>query len=102
MKIKNQVEEDEMFETIQVGLNLIFNKKRGACKKYRLIFREFLKKKGVIKGRALVMTEKVDDIYAVANASEQKLITRPLSRCTAAQLGLYLVSLLERKSENNF
>ena len=99
----DRVEEDEMFETIQAGLELIFNKKRGACKKYRPIFREFLSKKGIIKGRALVMAkeEKVDNIYAVANASDAELITRPLSRCTAKQLGLYLVSLLKKRSGGN-
>ena len=98
---KDHCDKNEMFETVQVGLNSIFSKTRGACKKYRPLFREFLREKGIIKGRAPVMTakaqkERVNDIYALANATENQITTRPLSRCTAQEMGLYLVSLLKK------
>ncbi len=87
---------------IKSGLNQIRGRERGACKKYYKIFRAVLKEFGIPRGSAIVLTkegrkrkELSQAMDALARAPDEDLTTRPLSRCTAEQLGLYLVHLLE-------
>ena len=85
---------------VTTGLNKIFNRKWGACRKYREKFRSILRDYGITRGTALVLTQdgkealdRTVDVLVKAPASF--ITTRPLSRCTAEQLGLYLIYLLE-------
>ena len=92
-------EDNDMLQKVQAGLNSIFLKERGSCKKYRPIFREMLRKKGIHRGSAFVLTaqarkERAHNVNLLVNASKSQLKTRPLSRCTAEELGLYLAYLL--------
>ncbi len=94
----------EVFETLQVGLNSIFNRERGSCKKYKPIFREILSKFGVKRGRAIVLTKesrkaRANNIHALDKASKGDLSYRPLSKCTAEQLGLYVAYLLHKENK---
>jgi superfamily I DNA/RNA helicase len=96
----------EMLEAIKLGLNSIFDRKRGASTQYRPIFREFLQTIGIARGKAMVITcnSKKDmgkDIYALVNAKQNEITNRPLSRCTTKQLGLYLVFLLDKENLNS-
>jgi superfamily I DNA/RNA helicase len=89
-----------MLQILKVGLNSIFTKERGACKKYRPIFRKMLKENGIHRGSAIVLTRKArndveKDLNCLSNARKDQLTTRPLSRCRAEELGLYLVHLLD-------
>lgn len=92
----NDADKKEMLKIIEVGLQLIFDKKKGACNQYRPIFLDLLKKIGINRGNAVVARKDTNDsMYAVANACENQTTTRPISRCTSKELGLFLVYLLK-------
>ena len=91
---------EEMLETVQKGMQLIFDKKRGACKLYLTIFRDNLVQIGKKRGKALVLRKdarlkNVNDINALINSKKDEITTRSFSTCTARELGLYLVYLLK-------
>jgi len=70
----------KMLHLVRQGLEEIEAKRRGACQEYTQKFRYLLKEQfDLSRGRIAVSTDEG---------------TRPLSRCTAAQLGQYLESLL--------
>lgn len=98
--------ETKMLETIKLGLNAIFDRKRGASSQYRPLFREFLQMIGIVRGKAMIITcnaqeNMAKDIYALVNANQNQITTRALSRCTAEQLGLYLIFLLNKNKHNS-
>ena len=83
------------------GLNQIFSKKLGSCRKYRKIFLSMLREYGIKRGTALVLTkdgkkELSKSVDVLINAPSSSLTTRALSRCTAEQLGQYLIYLLHQ------
>jgi superfamily I DNA/RNA helicase len=95
------LKKDEVFETLHHGMNMIFNRKRGACKQYKPIFRNMLKDQGISRGRIQVLkreysSKELKCIHALVNAPSDNIATRPISRCTAKQLGLYLFALLSK------
>jgi len=84
------------------GLDEIFARKRGSRGKYKVEFRCLLKEFGINRGSALILTtsgEKQFEKMATALVSipDHFVTTRPLSRCTAEQLGLYFVYLLHQE-----
>ncbi len=90
--------DEETLKTIKVGLKAIFSKVRGSSKKYRSIFRQILTNRGILRGRAVILKQLQHDvekdIQTISNASSKEIDSRPLSRCTATQLGLYAASLI--------
>ena len=93
-----------LLSEIKFGLSRLFNRDRGACGKYRKEFRAILTEHGITRGNALVLTDdgkkELDEaVDALVRAPSTCLTTRALSRCTAEQLGLYLVYLLLHQDE---
>ena len=84
-------------------------KRRGSCKKYRQQFLTILKESFEIKrGSAPVVTKSCksnegyhpDFSHILLNESRQNFEMRPLSKCTATQLGQYLVYLIAKEQSN--
>lgn len=89
----------ELLETVTSCLKEVFQKKRGSQGKYKTHFRGILHEHNCKRGTAIVLTldgqEKIGQaVDALVHAPSEYLTTRPLSQCTAEQLGLYLVFLL--------
>ena len=91
-----------LLNEVLYGLDEIFARKRGSRGKYKKEFRSWLKEFGITRGSALVLTahgekqfEKMT--YALISIPDHFITTRPLSRCTAEQLGLYIVYLLHQE-----
>jgi hypothetical protein len=90
---------------VEEGLNHIFNKKWGSCGKYRKIFVAMLRDIGIIRGAAIVLNlcgkrELTKSVDVLVHAPNRFLTTRALSRCTAEELGLYLI-YLSRQSDQH-
>ena len=88
-----------LLESVTSCLNEVFQKKRGCQGKYKAQFRNILHEHNCRRGSAIVLTqdgqEKIGQaVDALVHAPSEHLTTRPLSQCTAEQLGLYLVFLL--------
>lgn len=91
---------------VENGIYQIFDKERGACKRFQKIFRAVLKDFGVHRGRVIVLTKEGHQVWvelrqavdALAIAPSHHLTTRPLSRCTSLQLGLYLIHILDQEA----
>ncbi len=88
-------------DTIEIGLHeIIVLRSNGASKKYTRIFKEMLASLLEIrKGNALVFKSgakqaKNESVRALVNVAAENLEKKPLSRCTATQLGHYLAYLL--------
>jgi superfamily I DNA/RNA helicase len=85
-------------DKVYTGLRSINDGERGSCKKYRIIFREILKEIGITKGSAIVFKDKMKAetkaMDALVDAHTDDVMSRALSRCTAKELGLYIVYLL--------
>jgi superfamily I DNA/RNA helicase len=88
-----------LLESVTSCLYEVFQKKRGCQGKYKAHFRSILYDHNCKRGSAIVLTqdgrEKIGQaVDALVHAPSDYLTTRPLSQCTAEQLGLYLVYLL--------
>ena len=85
---------------VEQGLKQIFSGKWGSKGKFRKKFRKILKECGIRRGSAVVLTEDGDKelnktVDVLVSAPTKFLSKRALSRCTAEQLGLYIVYLLQ-------
>jgi Superfamily I DNA and RNA helicases len=102
---ENTAEMDSVRNEIETGMQAVFAKKKGAKGKYRTIFRSILRRLGIGRGSALVLTTEgrktlPATIDMLGKAPECYTTKRPLSRCTSEQLGLYLFYLLHQKQLN--
>ena len=85
------------------GLDEIFACKRGSRGKYKKEFRSLLKEFGITLEDLLLFSPKMEEKNLRKNDicldqhSKSLFTTRPLSRCTAEQLGLYIVYLLHQE-----
>jgi len=91
-----------LLNEVLYGLDEIFARKRGSRGKYKKEFRSWLKEFGITRGSALVLTANGEKqfekmTYALISIPDHFITTRPLSRCTAEQLGLYIVYLLHQE-----
>lgn len=101
---KDAAEMKSVLNEIECGMQAVFANKRGAKGKYRKIFRSILHKLGIGRGSARVLTKEgrkilPESIDMLRKAPECYTTTRPLSRCTSEQLGLYLFCLMHKKRE---
>ena len=92
-------------EVVEYGLReIVVDKKKGASKKYTPIFKQMLASFFQVKrGHALVFSSGTkskqtqnESVLALVMASGNDLEKKPLSRCTAIQLGHYLGYLILR------
>lgn len=102
----------ETLEIIKDSLkDIVVLRKKAASQYYRPVFRKMLDSlfphHGGRGGTALVFTSRArsvqnqnESVYALLEMSGNELITRPLSKCTATQLGHYLDYLI-LKSETS-
>ncbi len=97
-------ENKNLIVDVKFGLDHILNKKPGSCRKYSEKFRSMLRDLGITRGTALILTEEGikelnESVDVLVNAPNIFLTTRALSRCTAKQLGQYLMYLLRQTAE---
>jgi DNA helicase-2/ATP-dependent DNA helicase PcrA len=98
---QNIASHERMLQQVRQGLLDIESKRRGACKEYVSKFRDILLHNFYLcRGRIPVILDQTqkDDSNA-NNGGAGTITTRPLSRCTAAQLGQYLESRLQDENE---
>lgn len=71
---------------------------KGACKLYARTFKEMLQDFGISRGSALVFVDKKrsdsTSIEELANASDDEITSKALSKCTAKELGHFLAYLI--------
>ena len=71
---------------------------KGACKLYTKTFKEMLQDFGISRGSALVFVDKKrsdsTSIEELANASDDEITSKALSKCTAKELGHFLAYLI--------
>jgi len=93
----------EPLQIVEDGLNdIIVLRKKGACKQYSPVFKELLLSLFRLRrGTALVFASgarseqtRNASVHALVEASSEDLVTKPLGRCTATQLGHYLAYLI--------
>ena len=72
---------------------------KGACKLYTKTFKEMLQDFGISRGSALVFVDKKrsdsTSIEELANASDDEITSKALSKCTAKELGHFLAYLIQ-------
>ena len=95
----NNTSQMKRLETVKNGLLEIYAGERGSCKKYKILFREILREMGLSRGSGIVLKDKAKTkaMDALVNAHPDGIETRALSRCTAKELGLYIIYLSSRK-----
>ena len=71
---------------------------KGACKLYTKTFKDMLQDFGISRGSALVFVDKKrgdsTSIEELANASDDEITSKALSKCTAKELGHFLAYLI--------
>jgi curved DNA-binding protein CbpA/ribosomal protein L24 len=91
----------KLHDKVLYGLDEILAGKRGSRGKYKKEFRSLLEECGINRGSALVLTSDGEEKFgktttALVGVPSEFVTTRSLSRCTAEQLGLYIVYLLHQ------
>ena len=93
----------ETLEIIEDGLNdIVVLRKKGASKYFSPVFKDMLASLFQLRrGNALVFRSGAkskdtqnESVHALVEALAGELVKRPLSRCTATQLGHYLAYLI--------
>lgn len=109
LPVQERILEQTPIEIIQAGLKaIIVLGKKGSSKKFSSIFKEMLASFFQIRrGNALVFKSGArseqtqnESVYALLNASVDDLMKRPLSKCSATQLGHYLAYLIIKPSNS--
>mmetsp|Transcript_29407 Transcript_29407/g.60113 ORF Transcript_29407/g.60113 Transcript_29407/m.60113 type:complete len:88 (-) Transcript_29407:223-486(-) len=76
-------------------------RKRGACEMYKGVFCNILKDElGIHRGSALILADNIKGwkksarVDAIIHVPHSSLISKPISKCTAKQLGQYIAYII--------